>query len=135
MPNIFYKEGYKYQLEKPYQIEVFLSPSLSGGNDFVYLHPSGWLEIKRGYAWDGPSGPALDTLDFMRGSLVHDALYQLIRMGVLTTKYESHADDLLRELCIEDGMNPIRAWWVYKAVTMFGKYYLSSPENPVKKAP
>ena len=43
------------------------------------LNTKGHLIIKRSYAWDGPSGPTIDTKNFMRGSLVHDALYQLMR--------------------------------------------------------
>jgi hypothetical protein len=42
---------------------------------------SGCGQESKGYAWNGPSGPTLDTRNFMRGSLVHDALYQLMREG------------------------------------------------------
>jgi len=47
----------------------------------------GGLLIKAGYSWDGPSGSAIDTKNFMQGSLVHDALYQLLRENIL---YESY---------------------------------------------
>lgn len=134
MPDhIYYKEGYKYQLQRDYSVYVDIA-GFSGGNDFVEIFPSGWLKIKKGYAWDGPSGPAIDTKDFMRGSLVHDALYQLMREGVVAKQMEPFADTILKEICIEDGMNKIRAWWVHLAVTKFGKNYLDH-ENPVQTAP
>ncbi len=87
---------------------------------FVTLFRSGHLIIHKGYAWDGPSGPAIDTENFMRGSLIHDVLYQLMREGYLDYSYRKYADQLLREICIADGMWPVRAAWVYMAVRVFG---------------
>ena len=119
---IFYKGGYKYQLDKEYSINTGLYPSKAIYRGFITLYASGHLVIKYGYAWDGPSGPTIDTKSFMRGSLVHDALYQLIRDGGLPEDpCRKQADDLLRKICIEDGMTALRAWWVYKAVRFAGK--------------
>ena len=84
--------------------------------------PEGLLIISAGYAWDGPSGITIDTKSFMRGSLFHDAVYQLLREGkLIIPDGRKLADKLLRAICIEDGMWKIRAWWVYRAVRMFGK--------------
>ena len=55
----------------------------------------------------------------MRGSLVHDALYQLIREGELPKELRVDADKVLRRACLADGMSRFRAWYVYKAVRMF----------------
>jgi hypothetical protein len=63
--------------------------------------------ISKGYAWDGPSGPTIDTGNFMRGSLIHDALYQLMRTGNLPTSFRERADLLLRKTCIDDGMRRV----------------------------
>ena len=52
------------------------SASLPG---IMSLNESGCLQIAAGYAWDGASGPTIDTRNSMIASLVHDALYQLIR--------------------------------------------------------
>jgi len=57
----------------------------------------------------------------MRGSLVHDALYQLMRKKQLPVSYKDYADKLLHDICIEDGMSKFRAWYVYHAVRLFGK--------------
>jgi len=53
----------------------------------------------------------------MRGSLVHDALYQLMRLSALDYKaHRKRADEILREICLEDGICSFRAWYVYQAV-------------------
>ncbi len=91
------------------------------------------LTIRRAFGWDCPSGPTYDTRNFMRGSLVHDALYQLMRNKYIDTeKWRKEADVNLRKICVEDGMSKIRAWWVYKAVRSFGGN--SAKEESKKKA-
>lgn len=56
-------------------------------------------------------------ITLMRGSLVHDALYQLMRENHLDEdRWRPTADDILRRLCREDGMSAIRAWYVYQGV-------------------
>jgi len=79
---------------------------------------TGKLTIKSGYAWDGPSGPSFDTKNFMRGSLIHDALYQLMREQNIPQNMRKQADEILRKICLDDGMSKIRAWWVYQGVRM-----------------
>lgn len=127
---IRYTAGYRYQLEDAYQHQTGIVPVPDQpGNRFVGLAPDGLLTIAAGYAWDGASGPAIDTPSFMRGSLVHDALYQLIGLGVLTVDDRKAADKLLREICIEDGMWRIRAAWVYAAVRAFGRPYAAEGDT------
>lgn len=120
MKSIKYRSGYEYQLSEDYTSCVPIFPVEHVDTDFIVLSVSGDLIIRRGYAWDGPSGPAFDTKNFMRGSLVHDALYQLMREGMLGREWKYRADRLLQSICIEDGMSPIRAWWVYHGVATFG---------------
>ena len=59
----------------------------------------------------------------MRGSLVHDALYQLIREGELGPGQRRMADGLLHEICLADGMSYLRIGWVYLAVRVFGRRF------------
>ena len=122
MPNIIsYKGGYKYQLRETYTVFISIKPSVPILTQYIDLYTDGRLVIKEGYAWDGPSGPTIDTQTFMRGSLVHDALYQLMRENYLSRiEYREEADKILRQLCLEDGMWHIRAWWVYWGVRFFG---------------
>jgi hypothetical protein len=90
--------------------------------------------LKKSCAWDGPSGPTIDTKGFMRGSLVHDGLYQLMRDGLLDhEEYRKDADLLLKAICLEDGMSRFRAWYVYHGVRLFaGSAATPRPRNPVE---
>jgi len=117
---ITYSQGYKYQLEKDFITEVELFDQ-SITSPFIELRPDGYLLIRKGYAWDGPSGPTIDTKDFMRGALIHDALYQLMREYGLDRDYRSTADRIMRNFCLKDGMNFIRAWLVWFGVRLFGR--------------
>lgn len=119
--GIAYKGGYKFQLKADYVIETELRPTQECELDYVGIRKSGLLVVRSGYAWDGPSGPTIATKTFMRGSLVHDALYQLIREGTLDISvFRDPADKLLQKICLEDGMFAFRAWYVYHGVRLFG---------------
>ena len=111
--------NYKYQLVKPYCLKIGIL-DFNIDTRFIKLSPEGELEIANFYAWDGPSGPTIDTADFMRGSLVHDALYQLIRLEEIPYNYKEYADLLLKKICLEDGMSNFRASYVYQAVRLLG---------------
>lgn len=121
--------AYKYRLERAYIEEAtpFQPPRmLTVADNWIGLMPSGNLYFRPGYCWDGPSGPTIDTPNWMRGSLVHDGLYQLLREGLLDKlgDHESlrkQADQLMRKILIEDGMSRARAGWSYAGVRVFGK--------------
>lgn len=115
-PNIFYKSGYKYQITEMYRMQTGIYPEKEIHTEYISLYTNGLLIIRKGYSYDGPSGIAIDTKNFMRGSLEHDAFYQLMRMGLLPQSYRIKADKRLRDVCIEDGMWKIRAMWVYLGV-------------------
>ena len=114
--TIRYRDGYKYQLAFEYRVQTALRPPWVVKSAFLLLKPDGLLVIRKGYAWDGPSGPTIDTRSSMRGSLVHDALYQMIREGLLPATARLRADEELRRLCIEDGMWKWRAALWFRAV-------------------
>ncbi|HGF5283826.1 TPA: hypothetical protein ACF376_003024, partial [Vibrio parahaemolyticus] len=48
-------------------------------SSYLSLSEQGLLTIKKGYSWDGVSGPAIDTRNLILVSLVHDELYQFMR--------------------------------------------------------
>lgn len=117
---IRYRRGYKYQLVDDWRVKTPIS-GITADTRFLSLSPTGLLIIRAGYAWDGASGPAFDTTNFMRGSLVHDALYQLMREGHLNaTDHRGPSDNFLAEMIRGDGMNWLRAWWVLRAVRAGG---------------
>jgi len=136
---IEYKKGYKYQLFSDHVIALDFGPQTEINGPFLAMTTAGLLTIGRGYAWDGPSGPTIDTENFMRGSLVHDALYQLIREGGFGTEYDEkerareNSDKLLRELCKRDGMSPIRAWWVFQGVRLGGGAAIQKPKEVIRE--
>lgn len=114
---------YKYQLMRRYTQKLDKIRPIKDvwvGN-WIGLKKDGTLIIKKGYCWDGPSGPTIDTNTFMRGSLIHDALYQLMRAKKIGLAYRDYVDELLGKTCKEDGMIGFRAWYVKKLVNKFGK--------------
>ena len=137
MDCISYKSGYKYQLKEHYVTDIGIKPDAPINTEYLVLSIEGKLTVNNGYAWDGPSGPTIDTLNFMRGSLVHDALYQLMREGHLDAgEYRDVADRLLQTMCKEDGMTALRAWWVYQGVRLGGGPSADPTKNkPIIKAP
>lgn len=135
---IHYGSGYKHQLKEAVTLPTKLHPDEAKViGDFVKLSVDGVLELGNGYAWDGPSGPTIDTKNFMRGSLVHDALYQLMReAGLDKATWRKAADEELVRICRQDGMSRVRAWWVLKAVRRFADPAASQEgRKPVSKAP
>lgn len=117
--QIKYSAGYKYQLREDAWFKTTCRPPEMVETTFLTLRPDGWLHIKTGYAWDGASG-AIDTDSIMRGSLFHDAMYQLLRSGLLPAIYKGVADIKFQRCCIEDKMFKVRAHYVYKAVEKLG---------------
>jgi hypothetical protein len=109
---------YKYQLAEPM---VFMTgiTGYSFAAEFIEMSPKGQLTILTDYLWDGPSGPTMDTLDSMRGSLLHDALYECIRRELLPLTIKDKADRLLHDICTEDGMDKHRADLWYDMVSKF----------------
>lgn len=98
-----YKSGYKYQLVEDEVFDTGIQTFTIGVN-FISLDSQGKLVAHKGYAWDGPSGPTIDRKSNMRGSLGHDVLYQLMRLGLLPQSYRRVADDLIYKWWVEDGM-------------------------------
>jgi len=133
---IQYKAGYKYQIIKGDECMTTIYPGESVDTQFISLSVLGKLIVKPGYAYDGPSGPTpFDTKNFMRGSLFHDALYQLMREGYIGGHEDrKRADQVLRDICRTDGMSKVRSWWVYRAVRI-GAKNSSEVGRPIQEAP
>ncbi len=129
---IRYRADYKYQLASDYKINILIIPCSNIKTDYISLDISGNLLVKKGYAWDGPSGPVIDTEENMRASLIHDALYQLMRNKHLSSRiHRKAADQLFRDVCKEDGVSSFKAGVYYKALRKFGKP-AASPQNKRK---
>ena len=133
---ILYKSDYKYQLVEDYKINISIKPDFDIKTEFIDLDTDGNLLIRKAYAWDGPSGPVIDTDENLRGALVHDALYQLMRMGLLhhdgcSKTYRKLADQEFQNICKEDGVSSFRAFIWYRGLRRFGKF-AADPKNKKK---
>lgn len=131
MKQIKYRSGYKYQLAEPHKCKVKVYPQEGIITEYIELDVNGNLVIKQGYAWDGASGPTFDSKSSMRASLVHDALYQLIRHGFLRVTDRMAIDLEFRKICIEDGMWAWRAELWYRMVRKYADF-ACSPDNKKK---
>ena len=115
------KYKYKFKVEENFSIELpFKIP------DFVHPYASlkdGILSVKKGYAWDGASGPIINTRDTLVASLVHDVLYQAMRLNLIKSSKENRmiADKNFFEILKMNGVNSIRRKVWYFAVRLFGK--------------
>ena len=114
-----YYKGLKYQLAEDLVISVPIY-GINAAYDFIILTSDGLLTIKKGFCWDGASG-AFDTKSIMKGSCVHDALYQLIRPGLLPKKLKKRADRIMQNICLESGMWKFRINYIGEALEKFGK--------------
>jgi len=120
------RRKYKYTLYRPIAYQTDIIPKEPGKWGLLGIGKTGLLTIDAGYCWDGASGPAWDSLNFMRSSIIHDALYQLMREGKIGRHWRKRADQILREVCLQDGMARIRAWWVYRGVRLGSAKYVQS---------
>lgn len=123
---------YKYKLCEPLVIPV---PELSG---YTVENPyfsiiGGVMTISKNYAWDGPSGPTIDTKNSMIASLVHDVLYQCIRKKYLPISAKEIADKIFHKLCRKNGMSWVRAGYFYLGVKWFGKKHVIPPNVKTEK--
>ena len=129
---IRYRSDYKYQLAEDYRIQVLIRPKAAIKTNFIDLDITGLLRIKQAYTWDGPSGPVKDTPENMRASLVHDALYQLMRSNHLNARTQRKTADVqFSIICKEDGVSGRTANLWYRGLRRFGKP-AASPQNKKK---
>ncbi len=132
--SLYFRRGYKYQTTRPYHIDLpWLIPYSPVSLPFISLTITGKLEIHSGYAWNGASGPTWGTLNSMIGSLIHDVGYQLIRLGYIPSEYKPLLDQLLHDLCTEDGMYSWRADYWKWAVLNFGMSSTRPSAEPVEE--
>lgn len=110
---------YKYELLEPYIIAVDIFDH-DIKTQYFSLTPNGLLGICNMYSWDGASGPTIDGDHTIIPSLIHDVLYQAMRLGLLSQEYKGYADSLLRDMLIERGMWEVRANIWYEGVHLFG---------------
>ncbi len=108
----------------------------SDGRPFVTMDAGGTLLIHAWYSWDGPSFIPGHARRMIRGSLVHDALYQLIRDECFPVESRirwtvaREADVLMRRLFIADGTPVILAWFFFAVIRLFGRHFEEPGSKP-----
>jgi len=133
------KKRWKYRLAEPYVFRETVITGVSSLGSYINLYTSGSLFLDKGYAWDGSSIPFKGLIPWntekhcMIASLIHDALYQLIRTKRLSYLRRKRADEIYRDLCIKGGMSKWQANLRYKMLRRFGKIK-PEKENPVLEA-
>ncbi len=132
-PDILqYKKTYPYCLTR--DIYIALSRPLS--NQVTINHPFFFIDatlvhVKANYAWDGPSGPTLDTDNSLRASLLHDVLYQAMHEELLPPRRNRRlADREFRKALAEDGMFILRRWLWWAAVRLFASRAARPRKHP-----
>lgn len=130
------RHHWKYRLKYDALYDTGIQIDETYLSQYLQFSVYGRLIVLSGYCWDGPSGPTIDTKNSMRGSLIHDALYQLIREGILKESDRKTADVIFLKILREDGMNRLRSWIWYRAVRRRGGAYvkddtLSAPKSMI----
>lgn len=138
--QICYTDGYKYRLEESVSVPTGIlghecTVEGSSGAVWVSLAADGLLYVREGYCWDGASGPTWDTKSTQPASLMHDALYQLLREGGLPQSARPAVDELFRRHLRQDGVGAVRAWYFWRAVSWFGGPYAARKPRLLQYAP
>lgn len=112
---------YKFKVEENFSIELPIK--IADFEQPYATSKNGILEIKKGYAWDGASGPVINTQNTLIASLVHDVLYQAMRLNLIKPNKVNRkiADKNFFEILKMNGVNSIRRKVWYLAVRLFGK--------------
>ena len=123
-----YRKGYKYQLAENEFLMVPISPDQDIVTEFINLSTKGELNIRSGYAYDGPSGPTWPTDNTMVPSAVHDVLAQLLRQGLLSQGQLAGVNELFNQMLKDRGMFWFRRWYWLKGLWLTGGSF-ADPSN------
>lgn len=127
--------GFKYQIVEEFVIVIDdYKPHQNIVDEFFEFYADGTLIIKKGFAWDGPSGPTIDTKDAHIAAIVHDVFYRCIRRGYLPLSIKPIADRIFYKLLRKNGMFILRALYWYLGVVLFGKKSCTNPVRIIKIA-
>ena len=126
---IKYTKGHKhYQLSEDVSGDVPIRPKGNIATTQIELTRDGYMTIKKGFSWDGASGPTINTKNTQVPSAVHDAFCWLIRHNYLPKSVRSQADAHFYTMLIERGMWKLRAKIWYRGVRI-GSLRESKPKR------
>ena len=110
-----YRKGYKYQLAADEIFQTSFRLGVDIITDRIDLYTDGMLVVRDAYSYDGPSGPVVDRKTNMRGAAGHDALYELMRKGLIPYTMWRLADKDFGRWIREDG-----AWKITVKIDLAG---------------
>jgi hypothetical protein len=135
---------YKYKLEETYTTQTNIT-GVEFDTPYISMLDNGQFFVKKGYAWDGSSIPHKKLLRVLSlgfydpdkyckiASLVHDALCQAMREGLLDKEYKYDTDNLYYAMCIDGGMSARQALRRLNALCKFGDIGIEPEEHPRNK--
>lgn len=100
----------------------------------ITLTKGGLLTCKIWFAWNGASWFP-DIPKVKRGAMFHDALFALIRAGLLDKMWLKEANQVIYDVCRDAGMAKWLAKMVRKGVNTFGKAASKRKERVILSAP
>ena len=128
-PNYVLDENICIVTHIPTTSPLFVSDK--SGNPLITMAAGGFLTINADYAWDGATGIP-DSRRNMFASLVHDALYQIMREryqhdqsqigGIDRKVFRKKADKLYKKLCLKNGVSKFFAFLAYLGIRRFAKH-------------
>ena len=124
----YIKKKTKYRLEEEYSAMTGII-GYEAETPLIKLTLIGKLTVRYGYGFD-PSGPTIDTKSSLRGSLEHDAFFELMRLGLIPLSEMDYINDRLENVCKKDGMLDFRAEAWDFMLDMVGKSSADPKNNP-----
>lgn len=110
IPTVDYSKPFRKHLKNRHLID----------HKFIKLNGKEIL-VMPGYRSDGASGATFDTPNTFLGAFTHDALYQLMRMGLLPQAMKKYVDWWFYLLLRQEKMSIPRALAWYYALKVCGK--------------
>lgn len=132
--QIAFIDSDRYLVAKPYTAVAPFKPEKTIRTSFCEFLPNGEFTIYEGFMFSA-SFPAINTFESRRAACTHDMFYELMKKGLLPRSYREDVDRYFYENLREDGMNPLRAWYWYKAVRIGGDSALDSPSPKIQYSP
>lgn len=134
MKVIKYRDGYKYQLHEDHRVQTPIAGA-AFRLDYAELLQDGSLRVFAGYAWDGASGPTIDSDSAIAPSCEHDVFYQAMRCGRLGPEWRKPVDEFFYRRLVGLGMWRWRAWIWLKAIRRHAAYAAKRQAQRVLTAP
>jgi len=97
--------GYKYVIAEDFTVQTAIIGHVVMDN-LTSLDEDGCLKVRKGYPWDGNSGPCYDFDSSLKASCVHDVLCDYINMGSLPVELQPMVDQEYYVIATGKGM-----WW------------------------